>query len=48
MTAFFHHPLFRLFFDLTANEGWNLTAMMTYSLIVGLVALAFIENRKGN
>ena len=47
MTAFFHHPLFRLFFDLTANEGWNLTAIMTYAIIMGLIATAIIENRKG-
>lgn len=47
MNALFNHPLFRLFFDLTANEGWNLTAMMTYAILIGLVILAFIENRKG-
>ena len=41
------HPVFRLFFDLTVNEGWNLIAMMTYALIVGVVVLAIIENRKG-
>lgn len=42
-----NHPLFRLFFDLTANGGWNLTAMMTYAVLFGLVILAIIENRKG-
>lgn len=43
----FEHPLFRLFFDLTANEGWNTTAMMTYTIMVGLIILAIYENRKG-
>lgn len=44
----FEHPLFRLFFDLTANEGWNLCAMMTYFIIAALIILSIIENRKGN
>lgn len=45
MTAFFHHPLFRLFFDLTVNDGWNLCAMMTYATLAGLIVLAIIERK---
>lgn len=41
------HPLFNLFFDLTVNEGWNLTAMMVYAVIIGLTILIIIEKRKG-
>lgn len=41
----FDHPLFRLFFDLTVNEGWNLTAMMTYAVIIGLIGLAIYERK---
>jgi hypothetical protein len=37
--------LFKLFFDLTANDGWNLTAMCTYAGIIGLIILAIIEKR---
>ena len=48
MNTITSHPMFRLFFDLSVNEGWNLTAIMTYALIAGLIILAFIENRKGN
>lgn len=48
MQALFNHPMFRLFFDLTANEGWNGVAMMTYCGIIGLIILAIYENRKGN
>lgn len=43
----FDHPLFRLFFDVTVNDGWNLTAYMTYAVLLGLVILAIFENRKG-
>lgn len=44
---FINHPLFRLFFDLTVNDGWNLTAIMTYAGIAALIILAIYENRKG-
>lgn len=47
MNAILDHTMFRLFFDLTANDGWNLCAMMTYFIIVALVILSIIENRKG-
>lgn len=47
MTAFIHHPLFRLFFDLTANKGWNGVAMATYTMIILLVIAAITEKRKG-
>ncbi len=39
----FEHPLFRLFFDVTANHGWNLTAYVTYGMIIGLIILAIYE-----
>ena len=42
-----NHPVFRLLFDLSANEGWNLIAMMTYTLIFGLVILAIREKKGG-
>jgi hypothetical protein len=48
MTDILNHPLIRLFFDLTANDGWNLTAIMTYTIIAGFIILSIIENRKGN
>jgi hypothetical protein len=37
--------MFRLFFDLTANNGWNLVAMVTYTGLIGLVLLAIYEAR---
>jgi hypothetical protein len=48
MNAIFDHPLFRLFFDLTANEGWNITAIAIYTGLAALIILSIIENRKGN
>lgn len=41
----FDHPLFKLLFDLTVNDGWNLTAMMVYAGIVLLIALAIYERK---
>jgi hypothetical protein len=29
----FDHPLFTLFFDVTANNGWNITAWFIWLLI---------------
>ena len=43
----FDHPLFTLFFDITANGGWNLIAYLTYALIIGMIIFAILE-KKGN
>lgn len=37
-------PLFRLFFDLTANGGWNLCAMCTWGFLACYL-VAFIGAR---
>lgn len=47
MNDLLNHPVFRLFFDLTVNDGWNGVAIMTYALIIGLIGLAIYENKKG-
>lgn len=38
--------MFRLFFDLTVNDGWNGVAMMTYLGIAVLIACAIIERKR--
>lgn len=35
--------LFTLFFDLTANGGWNLIAMVTWASIIGIPAFGIYE-----
>lgn len=47
MENILNHPMMRLMFDLTVNDGWNATAMMIYIIIIGLCGLAIYENRKG-
>lgn len=37
--------LFKLFFDLTVNNGWNGIAIMTYAIILALI-VTFIAERK--
>jgi hypothetical protein len=39
------HPLITLLFDVTANGGWNLTAIMVYTVLIGLAGLAVYESR---
>jgi hypothetical protein len=38
--------MFRLFFDLTVNDGWNGVALMTYT-IIGLFVTFIIEKKRG-
>lgn len=35
--------LITLFFDLTANDGWNLIAMVTWASIIGIPAFGLYE-----
>lgn len=37
--------LYTLLFDVTANDGWNLTAYMVWFAIAGLVWLAWKERK---
>lgn len=46
MTALVHYPLFHLFFDLTVNDGWNMVAWTTYTLIIGLTWLVITEKKR--
>lgn len=39
--------MFRLFFDLTVNDGWNGVALMTYIIIIGLFITFIIEKKRG-
>lgn len=41
------HPMIRLFFDLTANDGWNGVALATYTLIIITIIGIINEKRKG-
>jgi hypothetical protein len=41
-----NHPLTTLFFDVTANGGWNLVAIITWSTLITLPILAFLERKK--
>ena len=43
----FDHPVFRLFFDLTVNDGWNGVALATYTGLIMLIIAATLEKRKG-
>lgn len=38
--------MFRLFFDLTVNDGWNGVAMMTYIGIIVLCSTAWMERKR--
>ncbi len=38
--------LFRLFFDLSANDGWNGVAIATYTIIIALIVTAILERKK--
>lgn len=40
------NDLTRLFLDVTANDGWNLVAVMTYVAMLGLILLSFVERYK--
>jgi hypothetical protein len=41
------HPLIHLFFDLTANDGWNGVALATYTMMIILIIGMINEKRKG-
>lgn len=38
-------PLITLFFDLTANDGWNGVAIATYASLIGLGVCSWMESR---
>lgn len=39
-------PIITLFFDVTANHGWNLVAIANYLLMILLVVLAIFERKE--
>lgn len=41
-------PMLTLFFDVTANNGWNIVAMFTYFVLILGVALAIYEYKESN
>jgi hypothetical protein len=39
------NTLLTLFFDITANGGWNLTAWLVWAGMIGMPILAIIERK---